>query len=133
MLPAANRLIPRLQPNRTNAFPRAGGGPAAAAAAVPCASCKGAVSGTKTSTSLQSGPSYTQNEITTTYAGVCDGKYVNDYANVTTNKTIGMEVRTSGGESWTFTLKPGQKTSIKSSTEFTSGTYENLRASEVMN
>ena len=108
-------------------------GPAAAAAPGPCVSCKGAVAGTKTNSGLQSGTSYVQHEIATTYGGVCDGKYVYDYTNLTSNKTIGMEVRTSGGESWTFTLKPGQKTSIKSSTEFTGGNYQNIRLSEVMN
>lgn len=139
ILPAAGRLIPRLQPVAGGQAAPVNGpagyskGLAAAAAPGPCASCKGAVSGTKTNSSLQGGTSYVQHEVATTYGGVCDGKYLYDYTNLTSNKTIGMEVRTSGGESWTFTLKPGQKTSIKSSTEFTSGSYENIRLSEVMN
>lgn len=132
VLPAAGRLTPRLQPVT------AGQGGfskviAAAAAPGPCTDCKGAVAGTKTNSSLQSGTSYVQHEIATTYGGVCDGKYLYDYTNLTPNKTIGMEVRTSGGESWTFTLKPGQKMSIKSSTEFTGSNYQNIRLSEVMN
>lgn len=131
VLPAAGRLIPRLQPvTGAQDFSK---GLVPAAAPGPCVSCKGAVAGTKTSASLQSGTSYVQHEIATTYGGVCDGKYVYDYKNITSNKTIGMEVRTSGGESWNFTLKPGQKTSIKSSTEFTGGNYQNIRLSEVMN
>ena len=130
VLPAANRLIPRLQPGgRTAAVPRAGGLPSSG----PCTTCKTAVSGTKTKAALQGGESFIQNEISTTYTGVCEGQYVYEYANLTSNKTIGMKVITSGGEAWTFTLKPGQKTSIKSSTEFISGTYENIRLSEVMN
>jgi hypothetical protein len=117
-----------------------GGGPTAAASpgaviAAPanCTSCKNAVSGTRTNAALQGGETFMQNDISTVYVGVCEGKYVYDYQNITSNKTIGMEVRTSSGESWTFTLKPGQKTSLKSSTQFTDGNYETYRISEVLN
>ena len=132
VLPAAGRLTPRLQPvtGVQGGFSKV---LTAAAAPVPCTNCKGAVAGTKTNASLLGGKTYVQFDVATTYGGVCDGKYVYDYANLTTNKTIGIEVRTSGGESWTFTLKPGQKTSLKSSTEFTDGSYQNIRLSEVIN
>jgi len=131
VLPAAARLIPRMQP---------GGGQAAASpvGTTPvsrgvCTSCKSAVSGTKTSSTLQGGPSYVQHEIGVNYVGVCDGKYVYDYTNLTSNMTIGMKIVTSGGEAWTFTLKPGEKTSIKSSTEFVGNTFESYRTSQVIN
>jgi hypothetical protein len=134
VLPAANRLTPRLQPSggQYAAYP------AGAAAAAPvsrgvCTSCKNAVSGTKTTSALQGGETYAQHEIGVNYGGVCDGKYLYDYTNLTSNMTIGMKIVTSGGEAWTFTLKPGEKTSIKSSTEFTSGTFESYRTSEVIN
>ncbi len=133
VLPAAGQLTPRLQP-------AAGGqaglsrGLTAAASPGPCPSCEGAVPGTKTrANALQGGKTYQQDEISTTYMGLCEGKHVYDYVNLTTNMTIGMKVVTTGGEAWTFTLKPGQKTSLKSSTEFTSGTFEAYRISEVMN
>ncbi len=134
VLPAANRLVPRLLP--------AGGqyaaSPAGATATTPvsrgvCTSCKNAVSGTKTSSTLQGGQSYVQHEIDVNYGGVCDGKYIYDYTNLTSNMTIGMKIVTSGGEAWVFTLKPGEKTSIKSSTEFIGDTFESYRTSEVIN
>lgn len=136
VLPASNRLIPRLQPYRGGGLPGISRGPAAAAAtaaAVPCTSCKNAVPGSRTDGTLQGGKSYVQHEITMSYAGVCDGKHAYDYKNVTSNMTIGMKVRTTAGESWTFTLGPGQTMSIKSSAQFTPGTYESIRVSEVMN
>lgn len=135
VLPAANRLVPRLQPagGRTAAVPRAGGGLAALPASGPCPTCDSAVPGTKTDATLQGGESFVQHEVSTVYTGLCDGKYVYEYANLTTNKTIGMKVLTSGGESWSFTLRPGEKTNIKSSTEFSGGNFENIRLSEVMN
>jgi hypothetical protein len=134
VLPAANRLIPRLQPGgQTAAVPRAAGALAALPAAGPCTNCKSAVSGTKTNATLQGGESYVQHEVSTVYTGVCEGKYVYEYTNLTANKTIGMKVVTSGGEVWTFTLKPGEKTALKSATEFSGGNAENIRLSEVMN
>jgi len=134
VLPAANRLTPRLQPSRGGGLAGFSRGPASAgAAAVPCASCPKAAPGSRTDGSLQGGRSYVQNEVTLSYAGPCDGKFAYDYKNVTSNLTIGMEVRTTGGESWTFTLRPGQTKSIKSATQFAPGTYESLRISEVMN
>ena len=137
VLPAADRLVPRLQPapgGRSAALSGAGGarGLTVDASGV-CTTCKNAVSGVKTSSPLQRGESYIQHEISTVYMGVCEGKYVYDYTNLTSNMTIGMKVLTSGGESWTFTLKPGEKTSLKSSTEFNPGTYETYRVSEVIN
>ncbi|OGS13151.1 MAG: hypothetical protein A2234_02335 [Elusimicrobia bacterium RIFOXYA2_FULL_58_8] len=143
ILPAANSLTPRLQPSsgQTGPVNRAAGGRSglrgltAAAAPVPCTiNCKGAVSGTKTrANTLQGGKSFAQQEISTVYTGICEGKHVYDYTNRTPNKTIGIKVVTSGGETWSFTLPPGGKTSIKSSTEFTGGTFETYRTSEVMN
>ena len=133
VLPAANRLTPRLQPVGPAGIPRAAGGLAAMPAAGPCTNCKSAVSGTKTNATLQGGETFVQHEVGTVYTGLCEGKYVYEYTNLTTNKTIVMRVVTSGGESWTFTLKPGEKTAIKSATEFSGGTAENIRLSEVMN
>ena len=135
VLPAAIRLIPRLQPagGQAAAITRAGYGLAAMPASGPCTTCKSAVLGTKTNSELQGGKNYIQHEISTVYTGVCEGKYVYEYANLTANKTIGMKVITSGGEAWTFTLRPGEKQSIKSSTEFGGGNFENIRISEVMN
>lgn len=134
VLPAANRLTPRLQPGgQMAAVPRAAGGLAALPASGPCTTCDSAVAGTKTDAALQGGESFVQHEVSTLYTGLCEGKYVYEYANLTTNKTIGMKVLTSGGESWTFTLRPGEKTNIKSSTEFSGGNFENIRVSEVMN
>ncbi len=128
VLPAASRLAPRLRPM---------GGPAGALAAPvspgACTSCAGAVAGVKTSAALQGGEGFIQHEISTTYAGLCEGKHIYDYVNLTSNKTIGMKVVTSAGEAWTFTLKPGEKTSLKSSTEFTGGNFESYRLSEVIN
>ncbi|MCX5793569.1 MAG: hypothetical protein NTY45_15320 [Elusimicrobia bacterium] len=141
VLPAAGRLTPRLQPAAGGqagvargfaGIPR--GLAAAAAAGQPCTACdKGAVTGARTRATLQGGEGKMQREISTVYAGVCEGKYVYEYTNLTSNKTIGMKVVTSGGETWTFTLRPGEKTSLKSSTEFNSGTFETYRLSEVMN
>ena len=134
VLPAANRLTPRLQPSggQYAAYPADATATAPVSRGV-CTSCKSAVSGTKTSSTLQGGTTYEQHEIGVKYGGVCEGKYLYDYANLTSNMTIGMKIVTSGGEAWSFTLKPGEKTSIKSSTEFTSGTFESYRTSEVIN
>lgn len=134
VLPAANRLTPRLQTGGTaGAVPRAAAGLAAMPAAGPCTNCKSAVEGTKTDAALQRGESFVQYEVSTVYTGLCEGKYVYEYKNLTANKTIGMKVVTGGGEVWTFTLKPGEKTALKSATEFTGGNFENIRLSEVMN
>ena len=134
VLPAANRLTPRLQPvGPAGSVPRAAAGLAAMPASGPCTNCKSAVEGTKTDAALQRGESFVQYEVGTVYTGLCEGKYVYEYTNLTTNKTIGMKVVTGGGEVWTFTLKPGEKTALKSATEFSGGNYENIRLSEVMN
>ena len=134
VLPAAERLTPRLQPvgGQAAGIPRAAG-LAALPAAGPCTNCEGAVEGSRTNDTLQGGESFVQHEVGTSYKGICDGKYLYEYFNRTTNKTIGMRVVTSGGEAWSFTLRPGEKTSIKSSTEFVGNTFENIRVSEVMN
>ncbi len=136
VLPAADQLTPRLQPRgiRPVWTPRANAGLAALPAAGPCTiNCAGAASGSKTNAALQGGESFVQHEVSTVFMGLCEGKYIYEYSNLTVNKTIGMKVVTSGGEAWTFTLKPGDKTSIKSSTEFVGNSFENYRISEVMN
>lgn len=137
VLPAAAQLTPRLLPGGGNTAAAPASALKGVASAVPgyCPACHaGAIQATKTrANALQSGEGKAQNEIATRYLGTCEGKYVYEYTNETSNMTIGMKILTGGGETWTFTLKPGEKTSLKSSTQFTPGTYDSYRLSEVIN
>jgi len=137
VLPAAAQLTPRLLPGGGNSATTPAEALKGVTSTVPgyCPACHaGAILGTKTrANALQAGEGKAQNEIATRYLGTCEGKYVYEYTNETSNMTIGMKILTGGGEVWTFTLKPGEKTSLKSSTQFTPGTYDSYRISEVIN